>query len=421
MRHWVKESEKRLSVTGEYDVLVVGGGIAGVAAALSAARSEARVALVEKECALGGLATLGNVVIYLSLCDGMGHQVIKGLGEELLKTSIKDGYAQIPNCWTRRGDRRQRSRHRYRVRFNPASFILALEELVLRNNVDMYYDTRFCDIVKRGDHLNAIIVENKDGRSAIACRTVVDASGDADVCARAGEPTVSLGTNSRSGWFFYWSGQELKLEPLYKPYDPYGKLVPSSGAGYAGDKADDVTKYVVDTRALIRQRLKKLKRTTDVKFAYPALLPTIPTFRMTRRLKGEFELNESDERQIFPDSVGMTGDWRQAGPVYYIPLRALIGVKTANLITAGRCISSGTIWDVTRAIPTCAVTGQAAGTAAVLASRMKSPRFSRIDTRTLQKQLRKQSVLVNKRIPLPPITKKEPEQYAEGDAVDRAP
>lgn len=417
MRHWVKEPQKRLSVTTEYDVLVVGGGIAGVAAALSAARSGARVALVEKGCALGGLATLGNVVVYLPLCDGMGHQVIKGLGEELLKTSIKDGYARIPDCWTCRGNRRQRARHRYSVRFNPASFILALEELVLRNNVELYYDTRFCDVVKRGDHLNAIIVENKDGRSAIACRTVVDASGDADVCARAGEPTASLGTNSRSGWFFYWSGQELKLEPLYKPYDPYGKPVPSSGAGYAGDKAGDVTKHVVDTRALIRQRLKKLRPTTGVKLVYPALLPTIPTLRMTRRLKGEFELNESDERQLFPDSVGMTGDWRKAGPVYYIPLRALIGVKTTNLITAGRCISSATAWDITRVIPTCAVTGQAAGTAAVLASHMKPPRFSRIDIRTLQELLRKQKVLINKRIPLRPMTEKKPEQYAEGDAV----
>ena len=69
------EPEKKLAVYGEYDVLVCGGGVAGIAAALAAARQGAKVLLLEREYMLGGLATLGLVTIYLPLCDGMGHQV----------------------------------------------------------------------------------------------------------------------------------------------------------------------------------------------------------------------------------------------------------------------------------------------------------------------------------------------------------
>lgn len=392
MQRWIREPEKQLPVTAEYDVVVVGGGIAGVAAALAAARSGARAALVEKECALGGLATLGNVIIYLPLCDGRGNQVIKGLGEELLKASIEDGYDRIPDCWQQGGDRQQRTKHRYRVRFNPATFILALEKLVVEEGVDLYYDTRFCDIIKPQERIEAIVVENKSGRSAMVCRTVVDASGDADVCARAGEPTVSLATNSRSAWFFYWRGGRPEADLLHEPFDAYGKSVPDQ-PGYAGDDASDVTRHVLDSRMLIRERLEKLNQDSE-DTVLPLLLPTLPDFRMTRRLKGECELNETDEQRTFPDSVGMTGDWRKAGPVYQIPLRTLVGVKTPNLITAGRCISSASAWDVTRAIPTCAVTGQAAGVVSALACRMESSRFSGIDIDILQEHLRKQNVLI---------------------------
>ena len=86
------EPAKELSIYGEYDTVVVGGGFAGIAAALAAARGGNKVLLCEKMFVLGGLGTAGLVTIYLPLCDGLGNQLSFGIAEELLRASIKDGW-----------------------------------------------------------------------------------------------------------------------------------------------------------------------------------------------------------------------------------------------------------------------------------------------------------------------------------------
>ncbi len=392
----ITENAKTIPVSAEYDVVVIGGGIAGVAAAVAAARNGASACLIEKEFGLGGLATLGNVIIYLPLCDGRGNQVIKGLAEELLKLSIRDGYDRIPDCWLPGCDIEARTKKRYQVDFNPMSFMLELEDFLGDNHVKLYYDTRFCDVVKESGLIKAVIVENKNGRSAIACGSVVDASGDADVCFRAGEETVSWSANVCAGWFYYFDGATIQLEAFTKWYDPHGRLPPDSGRGFTGDDADDVTGFVLETRKLFKQRLIALKQKNSA--VRPLFMPSIPTFRMTRRLKGAVELEETDDKRYFEDAVGMTGDWRKSGPVFYIPLRALAAVRTGNLITAGRCISAGsTAWDITRAIPTCAVTGEAAGTAAAALKQENKTAFAKLDIQRLQGRLRERQVIIDKR------------------------
>ena len=81
----LREAARSVPVVGAFDVAVVGGGVAGVAASVAAARNGVTVCLIEKACAVGGLATLGLVTVYLPLCDGKGRQVMGGLAEELLK------------------------------------------------------------------------------------------------------------------------------------------------------------------------------------------------------------------------------------------------------------------------------------------------------------------------------------------------
>jgi 2-polyprenyl-6-methoxyphenol hydroxylase-like FAD-dependent oxidoreductase len=394
MPRFLSEHARRVPVVGTYDVAVVGGGVAGVAAALAAARSGTRVCLIEKENALGGLATLGLIVYYLPLCDGRGRKVIAGIGEELLRLSIRYGPGEIPACWRRRASQRERQKHRYQLVFNPASFLLALEEVLCDAGVTLLYDTRFCSLTQRAGRITALIVENKSGRQAIRCGTVVDASGDADVCARAGEPTATVKTNATSWWFYTHQDGKPVLHPHHEPFGTWRK---PGHVGYAGDNAPDVSAMMIAGRRMILKEARRLARGRGFQRVYPLLVPLLPQFRTTRRLKGALELDESDDGREFPDAVGLTGDWRKAGPVFALPFRCLRATRTENLITAGRCISVTTAaWEVTRAIPACAVTGQAAGVAAAMAAMAASQgrALASLDLAGLRARLRKQGVIL---------------------------
>ena len=394
----VEEPAREIPVDGVYDVIVVGGGIAGVAAAVASARLGAQTALLEKEYALGGLATLGNVVIYLPICDGRGHKVMGGLGEELLKVSLRDGNARVPDAWQREATLAERAKHRYRVTYNAASYILSLEEFIVENGVDLWYDTRFCNVITDNDRIRAVVVENKSGRRAMTCKTVVDATGDADVCAMAGEPTISQPNNVASAWYYYTIGGKVKLDPCSQGYSPDPSKKRGEGRTYAGDNARDVTDQILHARRMVRARLAGYREKHKRQDIFPTTLATFHGFRMTRRLRGEVELKHEDDHRWFDDCVGLTGDWRKAGPVFALPYRSLIGVKNKNLVTAGRCISSaGQAWDVTRVIPTCSVTGEAAGTAAALAAKADSA-FRDLSVPQLQAQLTKQGVILDRKL-----------------------
>ena len=116
------------------DVLVCGGGFAGIAAALSAARQGKKTILLERQFVLGGLGTAGLVTIYLPLCDGMGRQVSFGIAEELFRLSISMGAeAQYPENWLDSVDKTLRSEKdkRFEVRYNPSLFAILAEQLLL--------------------------------------------------------------------------------------------------------------------------------------------------------------------------------------------------------------------------------------------------------------------------------------------------
>ncbi len=405
MRDTLREPARTTPVGGQWDVIVVGGGIAGVAAAVAAARQGARVGLVEKEQALGGLATLGNVVVYLPLCDGRGHLLSGGIAEELLKLSVRDpaGVLEgIPPAW--RGRRTAPAEApRYVVRYNPATFILALDRYVVDAGVDLLFDTRFCGVVREGRQLKAVLVENKGGRCALVAKAFVDASGDADVCAAAGEPTVTLSTNVAAGWFYTAGASGVRLHPWSESFDLHGQNAPKGCQALSGISPADVTNQLLVTRRRIQAQVDHLRRETGEADRYPILLPTVPCFRMTRRLQAP-GIEEQDNRVACADAIGLIGHWRTRGPAYAIPYRSLAAVRTDNLLVAGRCCAAGTTgWDLTRVIPACAVTGQAAGVAAALL------RHGRRTVRTLD-LARLQQTLRHARVPLafPPIARKAP-------------
>ena len=387
----IKEPSKNIPIIGKTDVAVIGSGMAGAAAAIAAARNRVRVSIIEKENCPGGLATLGLVWVYLPLCDGRGNKLIGGLGEELLKASLKYGPGSIPRLWKESPDTNPGKKKRYLTVFNPASFIIAMEELLTENNVDIYYDTRFCDVIKEGSRISAVIVENKSGRSAILTKRVVDATGDADVCHMAGEDTVSIDDNRLSSWFYSYDKKNLRRHILIDPLE--GKL-PAGSKTFNGVDHRDVTDFSIMGRRKILGKVKEMKKVNrDI---YPVILPGLPGFRMTRRLNGNSVLSGNDRWKYFEDTVGMIGEWRRAGCIYCIPYSALIANKTENLIAAGRCISaSDDAWKNTRAIGPCALTGEAAGTAAAL-SLEEGSNLHNLDIRVLQDKLKSQEVIIDK-------------------------
>ena len=186
------------SIENGAEVIVVGGGIAGVAAAVAAARSGADVLLLEKGSLLGGLATNGLISWYEPLCDGHGEQLMTGLAEELLRLSIRYGDDTLPRIWKDEARPVDRSlispekQHpiggRYATFFSPTIFQLALDELLKKERVRIRLDILAARPVMEGSRCTGICCESKSGRQYFPAKIVVDASGDSDMFFRAGAP-----------------------------------------------------------------------------------------------------------------------------------------------------------------------------------------------------------------------------------------
>ena len=370
---YITEPERKTPVRGTCDTAVVGGGIAGVAAALAAARTSARTLLIERKSALGGLATLGLVTIYLPLCDGMGHQVTFGIAEELLRLSVRDGIEGRPCPLWLNGTgtvEERRCGPRFSVQYNPWVFAIRMEQLLEEAGVTLLYETAVTDVVREGNRITHLIVENKSGRGAYRVeRGVVDASGDADVAALAGVPTAQWESgNTLAAWYYHTEGDKNRLcmlgyaEDPTKSSDDQERLIPET---FSGLDAEETSRFLTVSHAHTLEHFLAGGPYSETRSL--ASISMTPQFRMTRRIEGRYTMRTDDPVTVFPDSIGVMSSWRKAGPVYEVPFRALCAREVDNLLAAGRNISaSGPMWDLTRVIPVCALTGQAAGTAAAL-------------------------------------------------------
>ncbi|HHE73391.1 MAG TPA: FAD-dependent oxidoreductase [Chloroflexi bacterium] len=365
-------SARRMAFERHYDVVVVGAGVAGVAAALQCARSGLHTALVEKTILLGGLATTGLVNVFLPLCDGLGHQVIFGIAEELLWASLRYGPGAVPAIWTGDAPRPEigQPMPRLQATFSPAAFALALDEVVLEAGVEPWLDTLVTHPLLEGDRVVGLQVENKSGRGVLYATCVVDATGDADVAARAGAPCVT-GHNWLSLWALeHAHGAGLNMVRLGA--DAMGRGHPDNHPIYHGVDGRQVTDFVLAGRALLRARYRaQLAEDPEARaHSFPVTLPTMAQFRTTRRVEGRETLQADAVNLPHPHAVGVMPDWRRAGPLREVPYGALVPRQVRGLLVAGRCIAAeGDAWEVARVIPTAASTGQLAGIAASLAVR----------------------------------------------------
>ena len=184
-----------------------------IEAGLAAARMGKKTVLFEKQYILGGLATAGLITIYLPICDGEGNQVSFGIAEELFRLSIKHGYQDMyPKAWLEDGELEEKIKNRYMVQYNPHIFEQLVEELLLDEGVEILYGTSICKTEVSNDKITHVVVENKSGRCAIEVKSVVDATGDADICYISGEDTeMNPRKNPLAAWYYYADNDGVHL------------------------------------------------------------------------------------------------------------------------------------------------------------------------------------------------------------------
>ncbi len=382
----------------KYDVAVCGGGFAGISAALAAAREGKKVILFEKEYMLGGLGTAGLITIYLPLCDGFGHQVSFGIAEELLKLSITYGAEdRYPENWLDGIGTKTENDKRYMVQYNAQVFAILAEKLLMENDVDILYGSYVVDVETENHKITKLYVQNKSGRMTYSVTSVVDATGDCDIAEFSGAPTETFKQgNVLAAWYYYSDEKGYQLQQLGASDIPEEEKngrerTLLNSRRFTGLDGKEISEMMCLSHQTTLNHWLKKRETNES--AVISTIATIPQIRMTRKIVGEYELSHTEMHTYFEDSIGMVSNWKTRGPVYEVPFRTLYNKEIKNLIVAGRCTSvTETLWDVMRVIPCCAVTGQAAGTAAAM-----TDDFTSLDVSLLQQRLRDNGVVIHEK------------------------
>ncbi len=385
-----------------YDILVAGGGVAGCAAALEAARCGKRVALIEKSTQLGGLGTIGLINLFVPMCNGRGTQIIRGMADEFLRLSIKYGFDSLPPEWQNGEPGQGKTERRLVCRYSAPIFSLVLCQTLTEAGVDICFDTVVTEARTTGGHIDGVVLFNKSGYSYYTADMVVDTTGDADVLWQAGVPTKTRGN------FHTYIAFAATLESCRKAAESgdIGKLRVSRAGGNAtlygerhpegmplwdGTDGDEVSAYLRQNQIELLEKLKG----DDRKSRDITLLPIMPQFRTTRRIDGNYTLQVEDAYRHFDDSIAAICDFDRRDFLYEVPYGTLVREGFDNVITAGRSAAGeGYAWDVLRVIPPAILTGQAAGAACAQAIDAGCA-ITAIDVPTLQAKLAAEDVLIH--------------------------
>ena len=382
------EPSRDIPITRDADVIVVGGGPAGITAAIASARNSARTVLIEQFGYLGGTATASLMACingFRNQVEPDSTQTVRGIAEEII-LGLKeiDGLGKSP--YPQKAYPTLPGHLEYSYAIDTEKFKYLTFKMCVDAGVDVMLHTYFAESIVEGDQLRGVIVENKSGRQALTAKVVVDATGDADVSARAGVPfwqthkdeaprmndglmyRIQFGSSRPEGTFACDFGDNAVVwGPAIGPID--------------GANADELSKAEVDARLRVYEDFAA-KQSAHPELADAHLVETPPLLgiRQTRFIEGEYKLTAEDAitGQRFDDVVAISScaiihyyGYRRylEHEGYDIPYRCLVPKKVENLLAAGRCISSEQQpYESHRAMAPIMAIGQAAGTAAALSA-----------------------------------------------------
>jgi len=438
----LRESARDIPVYRNCDVLVVGGGPSGTAAAVAAARMGADVALLERYNHLGGLSTGGLVIWIDRMTDWSGQHVIRGFAEEIMDRLPADAVAgPAREEWGSKDPARaahwsQRTAAYHGVvtwspTVDPERLKLASQEVVLEEKVHLVFHSWVATPLMEEGKVRGAIFESKAGRQAVRAKVVVDATGDGDLFARAGAAYESdiesadihhcmntawlLGGVDMNRWIEFKAGspeqfaqfmargrEEVKAfeRPFVSWRNDIALFMGPRQSGFSALDVDDQTEVEIRSHRLMSRHLD-FYRAHAPGFENAFLFLSAPQLgvRHARRLAGVAKMLRAHwpTAQVFDDEIGVTPSVSPKFPNISIPYGSLIPVQLDGLLACGRHIACDpNSHGFMREIPQCWITGQAAGIGAALAAaRGVEPRAVSVDE--LQAALAAQGVYLRPR------------------------
>ncbi|HEX2633662.1 MAG TPA: FAD-dependent oxidoreductase [Bradyrhizobium sp.] len=417
VRTFIEEPARRVPLYGEYEVVVLGGGPAGIAAAVAAAHAGRRTLLIERYGFLGGMGTAAGVTNFCGLhanVHGKMHRVVRGVASELLDRIDQLGGLNAPHLILGKI---------LAQAYDTAAYKIAADDLLAAQKVELLFHALGAGIVMHDEkRIDALLVETKAGRQAVRALTFIDCSGDGDLAAWAGA-RYEIGDNNGSmlypSMMFRLNGIDPErageawrtIPALMEQAEAAGthhfprkaaivrpqrsaiewrvnftQLARADGAAINGLEPDDLTRGEIDGRRQAVKAFNFLRTVPGFEKSYIVDLPPQLGIRETRRIVGGYMLSGEDVLGCasFEDSIGVNGwpiESHVAGDVVFkfppipesrgfneLPYRMLIPESLDNLLVAGRCASmTHDGQSAARVSGACFAMGEAAGTAAALA------------------------------------------------------